>query len=494
MAYEAPTLEELCAEINRLKERYSKNKLKANDARLESILLIERLSKQILHTKNINQRDALIGLLLFVQIKIEYKYGSLSTWLPADRGELNSLLKSILKISHENTMSQQERLIYLARFYEFSQSHLQDDCFVDLHYKNKNAFIKSIDIKLKQTIAAQHKYIEYVLKEAPDYDALVRNIDIAISAYEKEYNNRYSYFKNPERESTLNFSKLVLTSVKQWMDEIKKSQLDEKFLAIQRAYLCNVLNGMMLLAIMPIYKSYNRLPATRSALLRGFLNAFNKKYDDYTHDERIQFLKALLGHLEKTNLNFAAYKNLNYKKICDTINYLVAEEEIDKNTPTYKEVYTSIAINYAAQYGIKLLVTRATTTVVMPNIGAMVVGASTGPLGIISYGVAGALIETQLGKLVQEQIIDRATAMVYEYVLTAIGTYIGQFAAPNIMLAFEVTGDSLSRLLGFYQDLQGFDQGFAKKNEWVKTIHDLPNHLIPEKEKRILEKTKLCCT
>lgn len=507
MTYQAPNLEELCLALDQIRQKYKEkkqiSKTAENDTRLESITLIERLSKQIIATNNIKQVDTLIGLILFVQLKLENKYGSMSGWLPKERGVLNELLKSALSLSNKNDMTQQERLIYLSHFYDFAQINLQDEWVSDLHYQNKKQFLASIDIKLKQTVYAQRDYINFVLKESPDFVALENNIDKTIADYEREYNSRtlhyFSYFKNPEREAALALTKIVQASCKKWIVDVEKNQLDEKFLMIQKEYIYDVRRGLAMFVVMPIYKAHKRLSPNGtifnhgSSLFKGLLGALNKQYDDFDHDERIRLLKAFLNHLEKGNIDFSAHKNINLKELCNTINHLIAEEELDKNTPTYKELYTSIAINYAAQYGIKLLVSHVTTGVVLPNVGGMIVGASIGPLGIVSYGVAGVLIETQLGQMVQEQIIDRATAMAYEYVLTAIGTYIGQIAAPNIMLTFEISANSLSKLLGFYQDLQQFNQGFERKDEWVKTLHQLPNHLISEKEKQVLEKTKSYC-
>lgn len=503
MTYQEPSLESICSEINQMMDNYSEKKQssheKSNDVRRESITLIQRLSEHILSKQESHKKETLISILLFALLKLEKKYGSFSGWLPKDRGCLTQLLKKALGLSDKNVLSAQEQLIYFSHLLDFAKQHVDDSMLSDTHYHDKATFIASIELKLKQTISAQRDYFDYVLKESPDFDSLDRNIDQAITEYEAAYKARFltqfTYFKNTEREATVELAKIIQASCKQSMTEIEKHQLDNKFLAVQKANLYDVRRGFILSVVMPIYtKEYGKLSPYGSLFNSGslffqkLLSALNKHYKDFTHDERIRLLKTYLGYLERNNI-----PGLNIKAISETVNHLVAEEEMDKNTPSYQEVYTSIAINYATQYGLKLIVAQATSDLVMPSVGTMLVGASTGPLGIISYGIAGAAIQSQLGQLVQEQVIDRVTAMAYEYILTAIGTYIGRITAPNIMLTFERTGTSLANLMGFYQDLERLNEGFERKEEWLKTLHHLPNNLVSEREKRILAKTKSSC-
>jgi len=253
--------------------------------------------------------------------------------------------------------------------------------------------------------------------------------------------------------------------------------------------------GLALSILIPTYES-SWLPAGGSLinhgseLCKGLLSGLNKQYDDFDHAERIRLLKRLLDFIEKAKIDFSQYKNMKREQIYEMINQLITQEEIAKKVPSIQARCAGIAVGYAAQYGINVLVTHFASEIVVPQVGCMIVGSVAGPLGIVSYGVAGMVIETQLGQLVQEHIIDKATALAYEYILNAIGTYIGQFAGPNIILTFELGAHSLSKLLGFYHDLKQEDQSFTQKVEWINVLHNLPNHLVDDKKKRILEKTQ----
>lgn len=502
--YQPPSLEEVRKKIDQLLFDYKIKKqwqgAVLNSTHVESITLIQRLAKQILASDTTPQQktNCLLGLVLFVLLKNEHKWGRISKYLPEDHGELTKLLKGILGLSKTNTMLQQERLIYLNHFYHFAKNTLQDEWVADLHYKNKTQFLQSVDIKIKQTLELQENYINYVLKEAPDYLSLENNIDTAIKNYEAIFKsrwlNQWSYFKNTKKESDIHFVKLVQTACKAWMDSITNSHAEEKFTAVQKEFIYSVRQGLALSIFMPMYHAHYLSP-TGSILNHGselclqLSSALNKTYYDFDPAERIRLVKTLLEFIEKANINFSNYPDLNKKAICEHLNHLIAVEEMAKGIPTFKEKSAGIVVGYCAQYGINILLNNLAADIVMPHVGNMIAGSVAGPLGIVSFGVAGLVIESQLGDLIQKKIIDKATAMAYEYVLNAIGAYVGQFAAPNIILTFEISATSLSKLLGFYHDLKKFDQQFAQKVDWIKTLHDLPDHLVNKKTKNILEKT-----
>jgi len=501
--YQIPSLEELRQGITQLRATYVQQKKEKNETpnsiHLESITLIERCAAQIFSSNYPEQNKIIVGLLLFPLLKNEHKWGMFSAVLPTDKGVFTQLLKKLLGLSNNNTMSQQERLVFLHHFYGFAFTQLSDNWVADLHYKNKKGFMQSFDIKIKQTLNLQTDYVAYVLKKESDYESLEKNLDKACIDYDaifkSRWRNRFSWTKNTKKEADLHYVQTMQQSCKDRMSrtllQVMSCSQEERnrIMTQEKKYLNDIRKALILSIAVPLEQNSYLSPEGTllnhgSELCMKLLAAANITLDSVTHTRRIELLQLLMGFLNQEHI-----KDVDVKKVCDAISMMITYEEVAKTVPTFSEKYTGLAIGYLATYGINLLITHLATDVIAPNIGGMIVGGIAGPLGIVSYGVAGVVIQTQLGKYVQEKVIDAATAAAYECVLAAIGDYIGQFIAPNLIMTFEISATGLAKLLGFYHDLKKFDESFAMKIEWLKAMHELPNHLVNNKTKQILEKT-----
>ncbi len=481
MSYIMQPLDALQQKASSLPDDYVSEKFRAH----------EKVNKQrtlfLTCLANLAKRGAsasvLTGAVLFELALIKKEYRGVSPRLSKGRlyntgSWLYSELETMLNINEENTPDDAERLIHVFKFYEAIEA-MPDNEVATLGY-DKASLLSAINERLKKIKKRETNEIELLVYGTPKTDALIRKIRALMTQYETT--TQSSFFGNSSRLSLVKFILFISQSCEKNYNYPKIDREDNQQ---ECAYLqmCNVLLGVIVYGLLKIQQEYKLRTPENSELYKLLLQAFNtKNLESIPHQKRVFYLKALSNHLEQIKGSHKDRSREISKRQLEIDTFMVAQEKLCA-TPSRSVNYFSTATGYVAQYGIGYALTQFTNTFALPAIVGTVVGGVsglTGPLGLVIYGATGAIMMTQLGRLVKDRVIPSAAASIFAWALSRIGKTVAHKTAAVATYTFVADRPGFRALLND-KAIKPEDREFIM--EWINTLLKLPDNIMSDEEK-----------
>lgn len=476
--------------------RYNKNQQRLDFFDLYDILLSKA------------SREEQISLLIFELELIEQTYKTMSPerrigWFWSSGSEVYSELHKLL-----GEVSVDDRLIEINKLRRYVRDKLPFDAINCATWPTTQALLNNIEQVESKLVKVKEKIkINKLLHTMPDLGALKNNISAISESY---HASRGGKSENSKRESTLAFIDFVATT----SDEIygtayrdKKRDENEKDAAYRDAY--NAHRGMILYALLQVQDEYNGwlLSPHRSALFRECLIALGySSLKEISHDERIEWLRALSTHLDtvrtikgriRTKDNKTAYIELlekwqerklhNLDAIKHDIEDKIFRFEEEKKQPSFIVSTAKSATSSLAAYGVqRAAVGYITEYALIPAVTATLSGLVAGPVGVVVGGVVGPFVANRIGRLISENLIPAAVGNIAATIIDRIASKMGEAAAAAAFALFSVSANGMQKLLGFYKEhlSEDFDE------EWVNTLLDLPDSILSAQEKQKIRKVR----
>lgn len=433
--------------------------------------------------------NVLMGTCIFAMESIAHEYHYLSP----ERARAYKFFRDALLIGPDNQLTHEEKLIYLSRLFDYVKNCAADDLVKETIWESKEKLQEAILNCLRQVINKQSTHIQHLLAGPPTAVALKSNIQTAHNQYDVARRSRF--FQNHSRMALANFVDFINKTCDEVYREENVAQQDEVYL---RSYMTRM--GAVYFALRKIEDGRGWLE-WNSALYAEYLKSINAKSINHIEiDKKIMCLSTLMGHIEFIQrANKKLIEREKAQGFNDIENYLtdvhiailkqlanLAEEQ--KNPLTVASRFGAVT-NYAAQYGFNLIAQKLARDIVLPNIGGVVLDGAAGTVGFVIFGPTGAVIATQLGRLVREQLIPAAVATVFANVLERIGSTVGSAAAGVVVLPFTLTANGLRSLLNLYSELEPDDKDFNKQ-EWIEALLSLPEELFSKDNKEVIYRTQ----
>lgn len=481
MSYVMQPLDGLQQKATSLTNEYINEKRRAreeiNKQRCQFLQCLASLAKQGANA------SVITGAVLYELALIKKEYRGVSPRLCKGRlyntgSWLYSELEAMLGIKEDNSPDDAERLIHVYKFYEYVEA-LPEKEWVDFGYQ-KATLLASINERLKKIKKRESNEIELLVYGTPKTDALIRKIRALMTQYESK--TQSSFFGNSSRLSLVKFILFISQSCEKNYNYPKIDREDNQQ---ECAYLqmCNVLLGGIVYGLLSIQKEYKLRTAENSELYKLLLQTFNaKNLESIPYQKRVFYLKALSSHLELIKGEHKDRSRELSKRQLEIDTFVVTQEKLCE-TPSRSVNYLSTATGYAAQYGLGFALSQFTNTFALPAIVGTVVGGvagMTGPLGLVIYGATGAIMMTQLGRLVKDRVIPSAAASIFAWALARIGKTVANKTAAVATYTFVADRPGFRALLND-KAIKAEDRQFIM--EWINTLLKLPENIMSDEEK-----------
>lgn len=321
--------------------------------------------------------------------------------------EVYTKIKSLLQVTGEHPLTDDERLIGLNQFY----------WLVKKFYPDNQDFLDSIHTLLKEITLRELNRIHTLVGDTLHLDALAEEL----TKLPIEYTHRTTV-KNIKRTQTLDLIKFVTETSRPYFNKIQYSKEKNYFIdASTEAVWCGILLFTML-SIENKEIQYKYTPrflhsAKTSVLFQCCENILKKFYPAFAQDteKKLMWLYALLSYLE----NFAKiqdptfknqYQNMQLDKLggWQAIHAQVKEfihlEELQKVTPSWK---TNMARGLV-RFGLGYTIAHYSAATIFTIAEGSAIGALAGPLGfVLTPGLT--LVYGWLLEKVSENIVDHTT-------------------------------------------------------------------------------------
>lgn len=481
MGYKIPSITELQALLTFIEKNYSKAKSKSklsgksDKQRKDFLNFYSGLVNQSKHSNNPDEMryvlmGALVAELEYIKEK-DYKGCSpepKTSWYGFFTGKgslLYSTIKQALKINKENKLTNDIRLQALNKLYKYVQIHYSHDKLLQDEIHDHLARVKKRELDRIHGTAEglpSLRSLEKSLEQLPDdYQAQAR-----------------LHHRNSERALQLDFIRYISQSCTEHYGK-NTSEFSHNFAYLQN---CNVQYAIPLFILMRINSQHKVLSPeggmlnNGSELYKNCLRILNIKHlNKIEHEKKIAWLRALSDHINvlKRQNEFPS-KFEKYEKYLT--NY-ISQQEIAKHSPKW---YTLIC-QQLVRYGMGFAATKLTADIVLKWIGGTIASGVSGPIGIVVYLTGGTILVSQLGKLVTEKVIPKATAEAYAWALDRIGTSLTTATMDNVAYRFAV--NKRGGLRELLNDPKITDEDRAAVENWIDTLLDLPEDIMTPIEK-----------
>lgn len=507
MGYQRLGLNELRALASELDRAYNHSNVKRNNPQRKSfIALLKELTRITASNTNDPEKiaDILTGAAIFEleTIKREYSY------LSPEGSDLYCMIMRKLGITDKNPLKDDERLVYLNKFYKFanvlmSEEHVRHvkESVLTTVWQNKQALQKDIHTALKQLRKRDADRINQLIHGTPNLVALQKNIQTIHSNYRAARKKRWKMFQNAHRETMCELTDFVHETCNDFFaGNYNLNPADKKSERLQ-ADECQTRLGLILSILMEINDEYRFLSPqggwfnSGSELYKETMPILNiKELNQLQYDEKIGWLRALSTHIDHVRNDQPYYqekqeqwrrRGLNLEKELNKfqamINEFRDEQEKEKNMPSRTTRVVSTGLSYATQcglmYGITYAVTQGVARYALTGLGSVVATAVGGPIGLAIYA-GSTILMTGLSALVSSNVLTSTTASLYAWILEKIGDTVADAAVGVISYPFSASKEGLDKLR---RKLTPENEKLFR--EWVNTLLELPNDIVTEKEK-----------
>lgn len=499
MHYQPPSLTAIRLLAKELRESY----LKFNSKRLYFITLLEHITINVssLHPNKIFK--ILMGVAIFELEAIynEYVYyNKYLGWSP-EHSKMVQLIQGKLKVSKDNPLTNDVRIYYLNKFYQYVKKNISDEDILQLNkldknpvWKNKEGLVAHIHHLLTNLVNRDAKRIDQLIYATPELIALRKGTKNLPAQYKAARQNRWTSFQNAEREPLLKLITMIDHSFYHFYPAFESER-------IKRLQECEskARRGLILFALLDIDSTYHykwlnspkgNFIFNGSDLYKESLNILNlNSLDQLSHEERVNLLSALLDHIhdiqndreyyqaKKIKWKSEGYSDLDMElyNLRIKIDKLKKKEGEQNLKPSTTAFVVSKGTNYATQYGLTYLAKRTAVTTLVPLIATGI----SGPLAGVAIYAGSALLMTGLGQLITEGVLTSATAQIYAWILERIGGSVATKAADYVTYKFFATKEGLHELRG---KLSREDEKAFRK--WVNTLLELPEDIFSETKKQ----------
>jgi len=511
MTYQRLPLKDLRALAEELDRTYhSVNSNRKNPQRKSFLALYKEIVNATANQTADNEQlvDILTGAALFEMehIKSEYSY------LSPEGSDLYSLLKRKLKITQQNPLKDDERLVYLHKFNKYVQNTLTDEnlknvkeSVVQTAWKTKQDLLKNIHGTLKHLRKRDAERIGSLVHGTPNLIALQKNMQEIRKKYRAARDkHRWKMFQSKKREAMCDISEFIHETCNDFYyanyqqdgsapnRQTVKSQTDE----------CNTRLGLSLSILLEINNEYRLLSPKGgwfnggSELYKELLPILNiTELNQLQYDDKIAWLRALEIHIDEVRNDKQYYQNLTEKwkrrgindldkelvKFQDQIRAFRNEQEKEKNLPSRTTRVVTTGLSYATQcglmYGISYAVGQGVTRYALSGVGSAIAATIGGPIGFAIYA-GSTILMTGLSALISNNALSYTTASLFAWVLEKISDNVADAAVGIISYQFSASKEGLDKLR---RELSPENERLFR--EWVNTLLDLPSDIVSEQEK-----------
>lgn len=500
MGFKRPTLNELEA----LAEQLSKEYKGTNPQRLSFIALLQELIYSLETETDTNKKiDILLGAIVFELEMIESKY----TFLSPDRSDMHALIKKKINLSTENPMSLDERLIYLHKFHQYSQTALTDENIkrvseevLKCEWKTKESLLKNIHHGLHEARKKDTSYINALVNGTPNLIAIQKKMQTVTENYHAQRaKKRWAMFQSSKRAPTCEVSDFIHdTCLDFFATNYDGKSTPGKSTEQLQELECKTRLGLSLAMLMDIYGEYWVLSPkggwfnNGSELYKLLLPMMNiQDIDKISYDDKNDWLLSLKNHITNVKSDEKYYQAM-IKKYQDEgvkdidklftqfetrVNKLYAALQDEKNTPSRGVRLTTTVVSYTTQsVAARLMADTAesATKYVLTGAGSIIGG----PIVGLAVYLGTTVIMTGLRALLKKDILTGTAAMLYAWLLEKIGDTVANAAVGVVAYPFSTSKEgltSLRRKLSAENDKLFCD--------WVNTLLELPNDIVAVKEK-----------
>lgn len=474
MGYKIPSLSQLQSILLNIKKNYSLDSGKQASQRKTFVDFYSELVQKSENDPSERMRLVLMGALIaeLEHIKeLEYKGYSpepKTSWYGFFTGKgsvLYSAIKKALGITKDNKLTNDIRLRCLNELYKY---HLQ-------FYPHHHVFRDEIHDHLARVKKRELDRIHGTSEGLPSLRTLEKSLDDLPNHYKSEARLRG---RSKERELQLEFIKFIKESCKEYYDK-NTNDFSHNYAYLQN---CNVQYALVLFTLMRIMSKHKVLSPEGGALNNGSdlykicLQILRYKHlSSIEHEKKIAWLRALHDHIQllKDSHQFPS----KFDKYAKYIKDYISQEEIAKHSPKW---YTLIC-QHVVRYGMGFAATKLTADIVLKWIGGTIAGTVSGPIGIVVYLTGGTILVSQLGKLVTEKIIPKATAEAYAWALDRIGKSVTKATMDNVAYRFSV--NKRGGLRELLRDPSVTDEDKKAVEDWITTLLELPDDIMTPIEK-----------
>ena len=508
MAYKTPLLRDLYGLAEDLKKSYLGN----NPHRLSFILLLEQITVMVQTCPPKKMAKLLMGFIITYGLEgiiASYRF------LSPERSDMYSLLdKTRLGISKTNPLSNEERLYYLKKAYDFMHENPLPDSFMSMLkerasieekknskwknsqipvWKNNNELISDIYSQLKQINKRNAEHIAQLVHTTPDLAALRLHIKKLPGHYQAAREERYQWMQSTDREPMIRLIKFMDESCAYIYPAVEIDKLRRLMECEKKAR-----KGLILYVLMDIRTSLKYyfvspkgwLFRSGSDLYKSSLTALNKNdIGEIPYEKRIQWLNGLVELIEdiKKDKEYFEQKNIEWKRNgfnlateLDGFQARVVEfrkmEEFKNMQPSKSTQAISTVTGYMAQSGLMQVMKRGGGRYLFAGVSSLVT--MTGIGGIAAY-TGSAIILTGLYTLVNSGKLSNVGAAVVAWMLQSTSHKIGEKTADIITKHYSVSEDGIEELR---RSLSPEDELVHRR--WVNTLLTLSDDIVPEEDKQ----------
>lgn len=411
------------------------------------------------------------------------------------RSTLYNFITRHLKISKINPLHEDDRLVYMNKFYKhqdvlFSDQDLKDvknvlkedtrkKATAKLNWDSRISLSEDIKYQLTTVRAKDRKRINFLVHASPELIALQKNIKKINEQYKAEVQKRWRLWaNNPKRDAMMQFISAVDKHCMEYYGKLKEIDQMQKLD-------CETRKGLLLYALLKIESEYGMLSpgggyiTGGSELYKICLEVLNiKGQNSYAldFDDKINWLKALSDHITIMKSDPRYQSNTELDKFKNEIDAFKIRQEDEKREPTYANRIIATGVSLTAQYWMSCAIAAYGMTVAQLGIGALAsfIG---GPTGTVIY-FGGGMMMSSMGRFVSAGAMTFATAALYTVVLERLGRSIGNTTAGLISYAFTPTKEGFERAIN---KLSPYEKKAFRA--WVNTLLEMPVEVVPEIEK-----------
>lgn len=442
--------------------------------------------------------DKLTGALIF---EAEYLLKTNEGYLYNSQPRLAVIIEKELT-QPDNLIQEDERLIYMMKFYELVERHLTNEDLIDLHWKNKAELLNDIAVALRRVKERDSKRLDYIINATPRLSALSKNMENLLVQYEKEKQNSnvltdYIFSKKQERYSALKVIRFVNETCKLVYPASENdltANIEKNNSYMVACIVRAAANLFVLLGIKNEYQdwfSWIFLSPERSKMFKECLHAINvKSISEISREKRTAWLDALSVYIRTIIELWSATPSIEaeWKKIKDSDKWMMSLEELTQLSEKIRALNYEEEKKFNAPSNVEVVTKHGLTaavalTITQPTVESAVlsfVTGATGPFGVAICFVGGIFAMTQIGRYVMMNLMPKAAGYAYAAILDRVSTAVTKKAVEVTGLNFPFSRSGYKTLLG-HPNLSLQDKKFIE--ELVNTMLKFPSSVLSDVEK-----------
>lgn len=484
MGYQLPSSDELIQLADFIEQEYRSQK-GLNPSRLSFITLLKNM---IADEKLMASPDAakiLMGAYVFELQHIENSYSRYP--LNAERSVMYRALKKGLKITAENKITDERKLIYTSAFYHYIRDQAPANITTDTKWMTKEALRVPVMSVIRGLLTSLQKQIHCILTSQPSYQQLQQHLQNMEARYLAQSKPRF-WSIGGEHLPLAKFVDLINQYCDNYLPHVEADTLDPA-LQVLESYL---LRTAATLFVMKSIETAKYRPAN-SCMYNTCCKAINVTHSsDIALVDQINWLGMLESHIKSMLENRkdfllerekAGYSNIirELEKIRGGIYGFQSAAFKQKESPSAIRSNMTLATGGVAEYGIQAVVKNVVGDIV-PTPAATVAGV----MGL-ALGPGGMFAAVAISHLVRKIIFPLAVAGAYAGAVNSAGNKIGEATTNVVVAPFAFTGKAISSIVNWYRQVDLDKKALRTDTELLEALAALPDDVFAPESKAKIE-------